>query len=477
MNSIITALIVYASITNGERFESIDSHTFSIYTADWSSLHEKWMNIDSAENYCDDMTENTVYPLCFLDKIIQESYFKHDIISAEQCPSLICAKNLGRNMPCSYTPFDTIDYLPPLPDHSLDNKTICPGFFSMNHDYLLSKSSYGMDLGIPPFYLPIVPVRLNITGTVSTQSNGQCVPISGAEITAWQINPMSLMPFTSHHQSIHSKYLASIKAAAIARSPYSNSTIEDIITDLPNAQTAQTKVSSHTKSLRELTCTARQHTSGGNNDAYTFSNNNNNFANGLNSKDATNDDDAAHTTEAEGRSGIASTGVGNFQFFTLMPPSYGPPRHIMFTVTAPGYQTLTTRMYFDKDLRLQQLTTLAKKGGSNIDSFQDYDSLSLALGFPTDPGNHSTSIFPGAVAKDPRVAKLRFIPTSTSSSSSDSDNGLVAGYFETEFNIVLQPLRPDIATTTTTHGTMLLSNNYYYICCFLQQYILIYLYV
>lgn len=59
--------------------------------------------------------------------------------------------------------------------------------------------------------------------------------------------------------------------------------------------------------MRELTCTARQHTSGGYYDAYTYSSNKNNFVNGLISKDAISDDDAVRTTEAEGRNGIAST--------------------------------------------------------------------------------------------------------------------------------------------------------------------------
>ena len=41
-----------------------------------------------------------------------------------------------------------------------------------------------------------------------------------------------------------------------------------------------------------------------------------------------------------------------------MPPSHGPPRYIQLQVSAPGYQTLTTRIYFEDDLRLQHLTTL-----------------------------------------------------------------------------------------------------------------------
>ena len=56
------------------------------------------------------------------------------------------------------------------------------------------------------------------------------------------------------------------------------------------------------------------------------------------------------------RGGVAVGEDGSYSFQTTMPASYGPPRHIVFTIEAPGYAPLTTRMYFDIDTRLQSLT-------------------------------------------------------------------------------------------------------------------------
>jgi hypothetical protein len=58
------------------------------------------------------------------------------------------------------------------------------------------------------------------------------------------------------------------------------------------------------------------------------------------------------------RGSIETGPSGTFEFSTTLPAVYGPPRHINFVVTADGYETLTTRLYFADDWRLQQTASL-----------------------------------------------------------------------------------------------------------------------
>jgi hypothetical protein len=98
-------------------------------------------------------------------------------------------------------------------------------------------------------------------------------------------------------------------------------------------------------------------------------------------------------------------------------------------------------MYFDRDWRLQQLTTLG--GDVNSRPTGPY-SLPLRLGLKSD-ANYWAERFPSsAVSRDPRVAHLTFRSTATTSQA-----GMVAGVLEAQFNMVLRPLRPSLVEPTT----------------------------
>ncbi|RYG67158.1 hypothetical protein EON64_08080, partial [archaeon] len=127
---------------------------------------------------------------------------------------------------------------------------------------------------------------------------------------------------------------------------------------------------------------------------------------------------------------------GGYSLNSLMPPSYGPPRHIMLKVSAPGYQTLLTRIYFDKDWRLQQLTTLGKDGldgGKAGEQSRGIYSLPQIWDFLSDR-NETNKRFPGIIANDPRVASLEFV-------EEDRRAGQVKGYFKVKVDITLSPVR------------------------------------
>lgn len=132
---------------------------------------------------------------------------------------------------------------------------------------------------------------------------------------------------------------------------------------------------------------------------------------------------------------------GSYNFSTTLPPSYGPPRHINFMVTADGYETLITRLYFDKDSRLHQLTVLNGSAEDTALLNEQHIVQDSAFTDRYQDGFHKSvyskfrSRFPGAVGRDPRVSTLKFVNTSIPS------GGVVSGYYTTEFNIVLTPLR------------------------------------
>jgi len=138
---------------------------------------------------------------------------------------------------------------------------------------------------------------------------------------------------------------------------------------------------------------------------------------------------------------------GSYWFNTTMPASYGPPRHVNFIVTADGYETLITRMYIDRDYRLHQLATLAGHDETEATTLidQHYQSPGYNRGFATDDDltlgaeNNYEAKFPGPIGRDPRVAQVSFRERGVT--NVPDTPVYMSGYFSTEFNIVLQPLR------------------------------------
>ena len=50
------------------------------------------------------------------------------------------------------------------------------------------------------------------------------------------------------------------------------------------------------------------------------------------------------------RAGIRTTGQGSYDFETYMPGNYGGrPRHIHYKISADGFETLVTQLYFEND--------------------------------------------------------------------------------------------------------------------------------
>eukprot|EP01041_Mallomonas_annulata_P008562 gene8562-17664_t len=149
--------------------------------------------------------------------------------------------------------------------------------------------------------------------------------------------------------------------------------------------------------------------------------------------------------ESSCRGTVRTSSDGSYSFQTTVPPSYGPPRHINLMIIAPGYETLVTRVYFSSDLRLQQLTTLRGEvytltpdwGSDNLvpklSTFVEVDAADSSR-----TNNHdSNNLLPGEISKDPRISHLSYIQTSPSLSS-PSSTGMITGYYESSFDIVLQ---------------------------------------
>ena len=133
---------------------------------------------------------------------------------------------------------------------------------------------------------------------------------------------------------------------------------------------------------------------------------------------------------------------GRYHFETLIPPSHGPPRYIMIQVTAPGYQTLTTRMYFEQDDRLQHLTTL-----NGALTTQHLDNLHITHGghasdAMADGSSYSATLLPGEIAQDPRVIPLTWKERPHLDWTFPMD-GMKYGYFTGEFDIVMTAMRPN----------------------------------
>lgn len=148
---------------------------------------------------------------------------------------------------------------------------------------------------------------------------------------------------------------------------------------------------------------------------------------------------------------ITTSSEGTYEFFTTLPPSYGPPRHINIMVSAPGFQTLITRAYFADDWRLNQLTIL--RGEENrrfVDGISgEYATITFRSN-PRDmdlPGMNMTDperegVFPGNIGRDPRVLFVKV-----------EDQGLSSVRLVADFDIVLKPNRKTDAWTADIDDT------------------------
>lgn len=159
---------------------------------------------------------------------------------------------------------------------------------------------------------------------------------------------------------------------------------------------------------------------------------------------------------------VTTSADGSYSFSTTLPPSYGPPRNVMFSVSLPGFETLTTRMYFDADWRLQQLTEpnahinflhkiYAKyrrsnsTSGSSLTPLPDDDTpvLDSMSAFLADQK------FNGSITLDPRVATLIFKPANGVNATLDFFSGVpISGHFEAKYNMVLQPVLSSVSGPT-----------------------------
>lgn len=363
-------------IYHPDQYEPIDEQTFGIYTDLWNNAHKSWISINpDIQSYCDTNVVDTQisYPICVDDYLATLERPSND--GEPNCPAVQCVKEIVDGMNCVVTPSDTIDYLPPVADSVLDDDTICA---TEGDPYPgVRGHQYGMDTGIPPHYAPITPLKLKITGTVYAQFNDKCEVVPDAEIVAWQVNPVALNKFDINDQIDHYN-----KVHDLADSFEKQANIEESV--------KKTRVGIQYESLRDISCRGMVHT---------------------------------HSN-------------GTYSFNTLMPPSYGPPRHVMFSITAPGFHALHTRMYFDTDWRLLQLTT---NGGDEQLPIADVTNLPL--------GDEQGTKFPGAVSKDPRVTQVQFTERpntgyfDTPSEYRFQHPGFISGMFNTNFDFVLSPVR------------------------------------
>ena len=156
------------------------------------------------------------------------------------------------------------------------------------------------------------------------------------------------------------------------------------------------------------------------------------------------------------RGEVTTSQDGAYTILTTLPHSYGPPRHINIRITAPGYDTLITRMYLDKDLRLQQLVYDGER--ENIEENHDLREETLqnklqndfrlkeSLHFgPNQVEYHEGYLQFGEelqlhLRKDPRVAAVNFV-ASGGDVNENSTEPRFKGMLEAKFDMILQPLR------------------------------------
>jgi protocatechuate 3,4-dioxygenase beta subunit len=382
----------FVQYNHTQKYNSIDSATFSVYTTLWNSNHLRWKGINKEDITCGNnvysKNQVAIFPAC-VDNFAVGNTLNLD----SPCPAVVCPSFTDIN--CIPTPQDTLDYIPP-PEKSPDSKYICKPDYT--DDIAVPPPYYGMDEGIPPYFTPVSPTRLLITGAVIGSFGDKCTAINDAVIEAWQIDPTAITNYTARSEYLHNleRNLSATESQRYFQS-YSSSS------------SAQYKP----ESLREISCRARQ----------------------------------------------VVDSAGKYSFETIMPPSYGPPRHIVFKVTAPGFETLTTRMYFDLDWRLQQLTTLNDETKTtyiphdpgdygaerNIATDDDHNILhysyynnNTGVHVVNQTNEHFTPDFPGAIAKDPRVRPVSFVTTTTK----NVVFGATPGYWNVSFNLVLKSNRP-----------------------------------
>lgn len=384
----ILALSTKPSNKQNYQYESIDSSTFKTYEALWRNTHSSWTNIDDTNIACPELSTSMIFPVCQGGVVVdgQNPNERSEI----QCSNVQCYTPQEND--CLPTPSDTIDYLPILSTSSADDAIICAPEV---HDSVVIEPYYGLFEGIPPQFTSIQAVMLRLSGNVRASFENKCETVRGASITAWQINPTMLNNYTSKSERLDSytnetQIKHGSKTSGYSSQPYKQA---------PKASST----SKPPQSLRDISCSGQLHTGGD----------------------------------------------GRYYFTTTMPPAYGPPRHIAIMVSAPGFETLYTRVYFDQDGRLQQLTSPTidaiseTKIYGKTGIYHRNKNISGIILEGNDDGfqaeqNHVKFGFQGPITNDPRVAKLNFVGTPVAAGSA----GLVVGHFEAEFNVVLKPLRP-----------------------------------
>ena len=157
------------------------------------------------------------------------------------------------------------------------------------------------------------------------------------------------------------------------------------------------------------------------------------------------------------RGEVTTSKDGEYTIHTTLPHSYGPPRHINVRISAPGYETLITRMYFDKDLRLQQLVyegNVENNREENHDlreeTLQDGLQNSFRLKESLHYGVNQVEYHEGFLHfgenmkkhlnKDPRVSEVEFVASETDYLDNRTEP-MYKGRFEAKFDMILRPLR------------------------------------
>lgn len=368
-----------------------------MYEAAWKENHENWINLETAGIGCK-ADEPRYFPVCVGGYMLQPRGGQHNTTCSKvMCIPADSGKYPESNSACFPTPSDTMDYAPPArPDAPDNDSVICP--VPLEYEESFVSDEYAFSTGIPPEYTPIRVVKLNFTGVVRGQgAPGECGHIiEGAEIDAWQINPTDLNKFTA------TTMREEVLGTTIQTDYAGNTKTADIYDDW-SGKTPHTQAPSQ---LRDISC----------------------------------------------RGFTLSDSDGTYRFETLMPPSHGPPRYIQLQVSAPGYQTLTTRMYFEDDLRLQHLTTL-----NGFLATQDPHSSHIAQGHATDTlsgdtawggtagQDYSKAKFPGEIARDPRVIPLIWKERDLDETW-DFPPLMKRGYLTGVFDIVLSAKRPNVDT-------------------------------
>ena len=256
-------------------------------------------------------------------------------------------------------------------------------------DPYISTYSYGFDQGIPPTFNHITPIRLVISGNIFGVHNDKKICRNLANA---KIVAWQLNPLALTKVSLHADQ-SNQNIGDNKAKPTSN-----IIKDFRNLSSF---------SLRESSCIAVQY----------------------------------------------SQENGSYSFHTLLPPSYGSPRTVFFQISQDGYETLTTRLYFDKDLRLQQLTTLG--GPEGLAKF--LGSERMRHSFSTDNFDTEKTVFPGIISEDPRVAKVLFISKDPRGTHTSVPHDMLIGHLKVNHDFTLSAKRDTTFPNPETPATPLIN--------------------